>query len=632
MSCGSHAGGKMARYSTAIILTFGAGLILFAVCYARLGFFIIDEAIYLFAADTFRLSGRFILFNGSDLGPSTDLLWTNLLSQGPEGITSQYPPGTTLVWAPLLSLFGERSIIVLNTVATIGAAFATRGLALRLFGNPSVALGACLLLLFGTFTLEYAFAYWPHMVSVWTIVLAFNLFLDAMDDRRGTLLPAALSGLVLGTGMVFRLDNVLLLPVFAVLTVMFAGRPVRLIAGGALGVVPALFLLALVNYEKFGKFNPLSYGGKSGLTNIEVYLPFAAVGFVALGALTILRLRPPRGRGLITVAFGAAAALVVAMATVPALRDFAAGYGVGSYRLMVDARNSSNTPAGIIPMSDGTTLFWGLSKKALGQSLPWLGVLLLLTAPAAWRGRSRSVVIILVFVLIFSFPFAAVAWHGGMSSNMRYFLPLVPFASVLAAVLIGDLLAGSSRHRRALVLAIPAGVAAALTWTLAAPTGLAGTHQKWSLYLFAAVAALALLAAHSRRPGTSLAALIACGLGIGTAAFNGTSDTLLSQVRRDGARVLTDLSKQFAGKVLIYDLVLRSALVDPEQVVALRSRSDAIPDEKLVRAALDNGYRVLMRDDWAAEFTDEHKGYGWRDAEGPVDVVEVFRSERLSSN
>lgn len=626
-----RASGGMARHSTAALFAIGAGLLLFSLFHARLGFFIIDEAIYLFAADTFRLTGSLILQNGLDLEQSDDLLWTNLLSLGPGGLTSQYPPGTTFVWAPFLSLFGERSIIVLNALATAGALFATRGLALRLFGDPAAALGACLLYLFGTFTLEYAFVYWPHMVSVWTIVLSFSLFLDAMDDKRGTVLPAALSGLILGAGMLFRLDNVLLLPVFAILSVLFAVAPLRLMAGGALGILPSVLILGLVNQQKFGTFNPLSYGGKSGLTNIEVYLPFAGVGLLVLLLLGMFRMYPPRRSWPVLIALGGVAGLA-ALSAVPPLRSIAADYVVGGFRLMVDARSTYSAPAGIVPMPDGTTLFWGLAKKALAQSLPWLGLLFLLTQPGFWRERARSNVIVLIFVAIFSFPFAINAWHGGMSSNMRYFLPLLPFVSVLGAMLLKELVVGSAGRIRLLGASTLAGLAASFLWAASAPTGLAGAHQIWSLYLFVAVAASAIVAAHLRRPGTALVVIVAGGMGIGTAVFNTASDTLTSQLRRDGGRVLTDLSVGYTGKVLVYDVLLRSAFIDRDQVVALRSHAGAVPDEALVRAALAGGYRVLMREKWAVEFTGRYDAYSWRDTEGPVDLAEVYLTLRLSSN
>jgi len=621
----------MARHSTAVILAIGAGLLLFAVFQARIGFFIIDEAIYLFAADTFRLTGGFLLDNGLDLARSDDLLWTSLLTLGPDGLTSQYPPGTTFVWAPLLSLFGERSVVVLNAAATVGTLFAIRGLALRLFGDPAIAVGACLLFLFATFTLEYAFVYWPHMISVWTIVMSFNLFLDAMDDRRGTLMPAVLSGLVLGAGMLFRLDNVLLLPVFAVLAVLFAVAPLRLLAGGAAGILPAFLLLALVNQQKFGTFNPLSYGGKSGLTNIEVYLPFGGAGIAGLAVMAVFRARPVPRKYWPALAGLCVAACLSLILLLTSVRDLIANYALGSYLLMVDARNTSSGLSGIVPMPDGTTLFWGLAKKALAQSLPWLGLLFLLTRPGLWRGRARSIAIVLIFAAIFSFPFAATAWHGGMSSNMRYFLPLMPFASVLGAVLLKELLEGSASRKRVLIGSVVAGLAAACLWTLLAPSGLAGAHQIWSLYLFFATVVAALAAAHLRLPATAIAALVVGGAGIGTAVFNTASDTLISQLRRDGGRVLTDLSVGYTGKVLVYDVVLRSALVDPDQVVALRRNAGAVPDEVLVRAALAGGYRVLMRDRWAMEFTELHDAYAWRDAEGPLDMAEVFEAVRLSS-
>ncbi|MDJ1006803.1 MAG: hypothetical protein QNJ13_03180 [Paracoccaceae bacterium] len=618
----------MAKQSTAILYAFSAAVLAFALLHAQLGFFIIDEVLYLFAADTFRLGGGLILDNGLHLAPSTDLNWTELVPLGPSGLTSQYPPGTTFVWAPLLSLFGERAIIVLSAVAAVGAVFATRGLALRLFGDPVVAVIASLLLLFATFMLEYAFVYWPHTMSVWTVALSFCLFLDALDDRRGTVLPAMLSGLVLGVGLLFRLDAFLLLPIFTVLAVTFAARPVRLLIGGAIGVAPAFAILALVNREKFGTFNPLSYGGTDGLTRLEVYLPFAAVGLAALALLALVRLRPPTSRTWPPIAAAATVVVVAAVALIPALRAFVADYAVGSYRLLIDSRNIESELNGVVALPNGTTLFWGLPKKALAQSMPWLGLLLILTLPGFWRGRARSLAIALTFAVIFSFPFAATAWHGGMSSNMRYFLPLMPFLAILAAVILDYLMQRAPGHGPTLAVAVIAGAAFPWMWTALAPTGLAGAHQIWSLYLFAAVAFVALAAAHIPSPRTTIAALVLGGLGLGTAAFNTASDMYTSQLRRAEARPLSDLAYGYSGKVLIYDLMLRSALVDPDQVIALRSRHRDGPDEVLVRAALADEYRVLMPAATATAFVERFAAYDLRTAEGPGNMAEVFWADR----
>ena len=52
----------------------------------------------------------------------------------------------------------------------------------------------------------------------------------------------------------------------------------------------------------------------------------------------------------------------------------------------------------------------------------------------AGRGvQRRSVALVLVVAGLWALPFALRAWHGGLGSNMRYLLPLLPGLCALAA-------------------------------------------------------------------------------------------------------------------------------------------------------------------------------------------------------
>ena len=612
----------MALKTNGLLLLIGAALLAYALFAARLGVFIIDEAIYLFAADTFAETAGFTLRNGLQLSTSGDLFLSNLLSNGPDGITSQYPPGSAVIWAPLVEHWGVRGIVVFNAACMVGSVFVTYALARRLLSAELSAL-ACLLFVFGSFALEYAFVIWPHSISVLTVLLAWLLFLRALEHGRRAFALAFVSGLVLGAGVLFRIDNILAVPAFGLLAILYAVRFGAVAFGGAAGLAVPMTMLSLANMLKFGTLNPLSYGVKDGgSTNLSAYLPFVAVLLVLSGAVWLVR----SGRLRATpISLGIAMACVVAaVVLVPDVQKMALKYANGVLRLIVDAREIPSRFSGVMDMPDGTRSFWGLSKKALGQSLPWLGVLLVLLRPKAWGGQGREIASAVMLCLLFTLPFLLRNWHGGMSSNMRYFLPILPVISILAVVAMRHLIGDDRAMIRTVLLAILLGLASSFAWMMVTPSALAGAHQIWALYVFGVVALASLAWSIVPSQPATKTALFVAGVGIGVSVFNTATDTLISQLRRGHNEVLTDLSSAFEGKALIYGAQLRSAFQSPDQFVAAPQIGANLPDIDLMQAAYSSGYRVLMPQDFAELLVAEYPEFRWQPAEGPVELVEVF--------
>ena len=515
------------------------GLLLYAIFRAKLGYFTVDEVIYLFAADTFRTGGGLILANGFDRFSSVDLNWSHMLATGPHGLTSQYPAGSAVLFGYLTEALGTRGIILFNTFATIGGLFATRALALRLFGGEGLAFAATLLFLFGTFVVEYAFGYWPHMVSVLSVTLSLFLVLIALDREVGAFKFATLSGLALGAGMMFRLDTIFLLPVIGCVVVIAAKHPFRIFAGGIVGLLPALAVLVATNHAKFGSWNPISYGG-SVLADYGSDLPFLAVGLVGFLSLFLLRYVKPRQARWLFWGAMVTGIVVVFTGVAPGLNKLAAAYGRGFLALIVDATTINDPRAGVVTMDDGTQLFWGLPKKALGQSLPWIGVVLALLT-LGWRDRQRSVLIVLAFVFIWSLPFIMRNWHGGLGSNMRYLMPLIPALSALSAWILHQFMEKVSTGPRLLFVSGVAGWITSLAWMFWGPGEFAGAHQIMPVYVLAAVASVSLFA--GRVTALAPVVLVLAGIGIGQSSFNGLSDAYISQARRLTTTDLSDLSK-----------------------------------------------------------------------------------------
>lgn len=588
------------RRSGTVLLTILGLLLVAGAFWVSDGFYTIDEVVYVFGAETFLKTQSFFLENGHDEFGSRDLRWIDLLVHRTTGLTAQYPAGSAVFGAVLISAFDLRGILLFHAACVAGSAFVTRALAMKLFKDEKIALAAALLFLFGTFVGEYAYGLWPHAVSVLTVAGAFLWFLSAMDRDEGALRAAAISGLILGAGLLFRLDNLFLLPVIGLLTVTYAKRPVQVFLGGALGLLPAFVLLSLANQIKFGTFNPISYGHAGGDVGLGGYLHFAGAAAALFLALVVVRVKGWRIKPIWAVPV-LVVAVVIAAVLLPDVQRLLARLYQGFVALFIDARTIVDPRGGVERAADGTLRFWGLPKKALGQSLPWLGVVLLL-AFSPWGKHRRAIVIVLTMVALWSFPFVMRAWHGGLSLNMRYLMPLLPALSALCVAVIWQM---AARLRGAvwIVLCTAAiGVASGLAWAMFSPSGISGAHQILSTYVLFAVALTALIAGLPRLSAGPVGGLSlgAAGVGIGLSLFLSASDLWISQLRR--LDVLTDTTQGYSGKVIVYLHPFRSALHNPEQLVAVPHWRNGGPDADFVGTGIERGYRVLMPVEMAEDF------------------------------
>lgn len=586
---------SLRQTSLLVICVLGVAMVA-ASFFVSTGYFSIDEVIYMLSADTFRDTGGLTIENGYDRYGSEDLTWMGLLSVGPQGLTPQYPVGSAVIGGFFVSLFDQHGFFVMNALAAFATLFVTRALAIELFDDASVALGAILLLVFASYFTEYAFGLWPHMVSILSVTTSFWLFLKATRSNT-PLVMASASGLALGLGLLFRVDGVLLLPVIGLLTILYAVKPLAVFAGGALGLVPGFLAMAYANHLKFGTWNPISYGGDYATEDPLKYLGLIGLSGIGLMAVLVVRsgaLRPTR-LWLVPIALLAALAITF----VPQANRFALNLSRGVIALIVDASTTIDPRPGVQHRSDGTLLFWGLPKKAMGQSLPWLGALLFLVA-WNWGQHRRAITSILLFAAIWMFPFLVRSWHGGLSLNMRYFLPVLPVLCILVAVILRRLMGEGSP--KTFAYAMIGGFAISVLWVLYHPTQIAGAHQILPTYTFVLVCAVSLVAGVVPQKAGRIA--LACiGLGVGQAAMLTVTDNIIAQ----GAR--TDEMRDFSeetGKDVVFDVFARSVLRDPDQIFALPHWRTQTADPSLVTAALSDGYRVLMLRDRAEGFLQQY--------------------------
>ncbi|MEM9047955.1 MAG: hypothetical protein AAGC92_04485 [Pseudomonadota bacterium] len=609
----------------ALILVAGAAL-------ASPGLFIIDEVIYWLSALRMAETGSFtVIPAGGPIAHEALHLW--LMTPGETGLVPQYPAGMALLGAPMVALFGAKGLILLNALAAAATVLLTYRFAHSVTGNAALALQAVLILVFASFFAEYALGVWPHAISTACVTAALFFGYRAIEGQGRTVFAnASYCGLAVGLGFLFRVDTVLVLPALSAAGILYAAAPVRCAIGGAAGLAPPLLASALIAQMKFGSFNPLSYGHSDG-EGIELanYIGLALVLLLALSALVAARYITwqPRWR---TAALLGVAGLCATGAVAPLPGDPAAQLLHGVHALLVDIRVVDDPRSGVVLQPDGTLSFWGLWKKALGQSLPWAGLVPLLLLRAG-PGLERPAVRLLLFACaVWMLPFLLRAWHGGLGSNMRYFLPILPSLAILAALAWQRLPMASKPTRPAWVVAwLGMGLLAPVVWALAAPSGLGGAHQVLPVYVLAAVVAAMLYSSLSGRAGLVRAAFLA---GLGVAALLGpVADLAAAQARRaqnsglaSAYAALLPAQSLFVGPT---ELATKQ-LARPGALAALPERRTGMIDPALVRAALDKGLPVFIPTAEAQVFLRSNPPFAGLPPIGPASrsLTGIVRSDR----
>lgn len=583
-------------YGTRPLALIGA-LILAGALLVSDGYFTVDEFVYVLGAQAMAQNMSLVIENGFDTYGSENLKVWNVVI-GPAGLVSQYPVGTAVIGAPLLLLFGLRGLIVLNALAAVGTLFLTRSLARRLYGDEAVALGAALILGLSTYFLEYAFGIWPHTISAFSVLLAMLLAWDALHvgGRRSVRLAVA-SGLVVGAGFLIRADTVLILPAIAALILLYAPRPILLLLAGGTGLLPTLIVASLTNQAKFGSYNPLSYGPSAGGVDPSTHFGAAVFVLLLLGLLILARHLTWRPGWRLPVLVGTAAGVALLCLVAPPIREALAQYLRGAVALFVDVRLVDDPRPGLVHRDDGTVLFWGLSKKALGQSLPWIGILALLIVRPWGAERRQSHLFCLLVLAIWTLPYVMISWHGGLGSNMRYFVPVLPLLAILGALFWGDVIRQSGRFYRPALLGPLLGFGMLLVWERLSTTGVVGAQQMLTSYALLGFFGLTLLTAGPDRLQPALSNLIqvamTTSLGIATA-LGLLADPMVAQARRANIADTNRALAALPGPSLFYGPGEAFAFQAERPDGLIGMPTDERVDPELFRRVLADGYRVYI--------------------------------------
>jgi len=388
------------------------------------GCLIIDEVTYHAMTRALARGRTLDLDNAYAIAPSPELEWEHARGVGTR-LVAQYPPGYAVLVAPLYALLGARALFVVGVLSLFVAVYACHQLAFRVLGKRSLAIASAVALLCGSMLWEYGPSMWPHATTVALAILAMRY---AFDGRWVT------SGVCIGVATTMRLDAAFMLGAIAVAPALLAppqtparatlGRAARAVAG----TLPAVAFLSLANHLKFGTLQPFSYGPwhpSGSNTGLVTYLPLAASGVLACVAVHIIAAKPLSGRVVVSILAASVVVLLV----------FAHRVFEGLAMIVVDLRIADETVTGaaLTRGPHGAMMYMGAYKKAFVQSLPWLPFAL--AAPFLPRTAGplrRKLLAVAAAMLTTIAVFGGLGWHGGLGLNLRYLLPAVPFAAILA--------------------------------------------------------------------------------------------------------------------------------------------------------------------------------------------------------
>ena len=410
--------------------------------FAPAGFLTTDEFIYTAMTDRLVNAGTFFFANGYQETPSPTLRLL-FLTPTAHGLTPQYPAGFAFLAAPFFMLGGVRGMLFLNALAAIGLFAVTYRLAKVLFEDDELALNAALILGLATFIADYAFAILPHALAGLFMVTA--VYFTALGVHRNTRTKTnlLLAGLMLGIGINIRVDVIIVAPVLAAWLIGSARAPAIKVATLALGMIPGLAAASWLNYLKFGSLSPITYGREAAAragdpTSMAAYYDYGLVPVLIAGVLVVIAMGSPKVRdlflglrGFLIAALGLAALALIPLTGGPTLRVLK-----GLYVLLIDLQSYDYVEgySGLSTLVEGKwILFSGNVKKALFESLPYAGFMALPLAKIfEQRDRASYVLCALLPFTWFAF-FAIDQWHGGQSTNMRYFSTQLPYLAILAA-------------------------------------------------------------------------------------------------------------------------------------------------------------------------------------------------------
>lgn len=495
------------------------------------GLFTVDEFFYVRMSEAMAGEGA-LSFRQFDVerAPALSLSFAQPTMEGVR-LTPQYPSGYAFAAAPFYAFFGVKGLALLNALAGIASLALTMRIARRLGAGEREAASAALLLAFATYWSSYLYAIWPHMLA---LALALGVIDRLLAARDGDARAALTAGLIAGIGQTIRIDMIVLAPAAIFWFRLFCdGATRRQSLTFVAGLAPGLLAAAALNFSKFGQFNPFTYENAVSANDPAAFLPLALFGVTLLAAVFILDVKKITTRipacAFVVAAIGAGAAALL----FEPLRSVLNGY----FYSLVDAQSYAHLDrqVGIERNDYGWLVFYGFSKKALLQSIPF-AALAILPMMRFFRGAlSRDEALLFLVAGAFATLYSVNGTDSGLGLNARFLLPIAPIACIIAMRELGVLVRDGSLSRAFGAKYILVGFSAFLALRLSIPSG-GALETPLDLYPQLALAAALAFALMVRliRPAPErarIAALVAF-LAIGASGAIGATDFLRDQFYR----------------------------------------------------------------------------------------------------
>ena len=427
------------KFKTKLLFLVGFAHILISVFTIIPGYLSIDEITYHSMTKSFSESGGLEIWNGYRECPSPELETRNIFARNGR-LVSSCPYLFPVLSTPFYRIWGYRGLFFINVIAFAGIVFFCYAIARKLFQDRNLALNSCFILIFATFSWEYSQAAWPHATATFFLMVAFYFFVCSFYAKTGraAFLLALASGFITGFAMGIRLDSIFVLPCLIIPFLFLKPyRPLPALAT-CIGALPGLVILTATNYAKFGVLSPFSYGHSMDASELKRFLPFAVAGILAIVVLWALTRRPVISRlhrykraAIITIIL-----LAGVLAMIPHVRNTVGNSLNGAYQLIVDlrVRDLDIKEGGLLRSEGGGMVYINGLKKSLLQSCPYLVVLLLPFLRIIRKDKESVQLTILFLVPVAFIGFYAYhnGWHGGLCMNLRYFIPILPFTSMLS--------------------------------------------------------------------------------------------------------------------------------------------------------------------------------------------------------
>jgi len=383
-------------------------LVLLGLC-IRPGMYVSDEVMYLLMADSVS-QGGFEIYNGMGEYGSPELVLPSGVVRGGR-LYSIYPPVYALLAQPFYRLFGTWGLFIVNSIGFAGSVILVYLISYNLFADKRFSAYSAVFYSLFTNGLEYGMDMWPHMLSVFLVLLSYYL---ALTGRL------AASGFISGLSVGVRYPNALLAAILVLYVLYRRGLSGAMVFSAAAFLPTSLNLLflggssaeaAIVGYDSVPgtvEYNPVHF---------NPYLLLLSIVAVASYILASRLNRRPVYTAALSVLLVSAVLFSVDGTFIKSL--------VSSLRVAyAEVFDMQSHPApGVLA-----------AKKGLLQASPIM--VLCLLAPSLLKGRLRKGELLLLyapagaFILLYSCFYYM---HGGLTPYMRYFLDTTPFISIFSA-------------------------------------------------------------------------------------------------------------------------------------------------------------------------------------------------------